>query len=210
MHIDLVLGRLKVAGLKVKPSKCRFAQEEVLFLGHTVGSGSRSPSDMKIKAIKDFPPPTTKTQVRSFLGIVGYYAHYIPNYSEIASPLTDALKGKIKRESITWDEGCEKAFAELKDLHSGHHKLHPDVFGALIENKICSCGTLKSAGPKDNCLRLMRNQAMTSVRSIETRRTQMAENVTKQNSGLQKTIVFSIVLGESTDVAHVDFLAIIA
>ncbi|GFS55753.1 retrovirus-related Pol polyprotein from transposon 17.6 [Trichonephila inaurata madagascariensis] len=115
MHIDLVLGRLKVAGLKVKPSKCRFAQEEVLFLGHTVGSGSRSPSDMKIKAIKDFPPPTTKTQVRSFLGIVGYYAHYIPNYSEIASPLTDALKGKIKRESITWDERCEKAFAELKD-----------------------------------------------------------------------------------------------
>ncbi|GFY54107.1 retrovirus-related Pol polyprotein from transposon 297 [Trichonephila inaurata madagascariensis] len=69
---------------------------------------------MKIKAIKDFPSPTTKTQMRSFLGIVGYYAHYIPNYSEIASPLTDALKGKIKRESITWDEGCEKAFTELK------------------------------------------------------------------------------------------------
>ncbi|GFY63865.1 retrovirus-related Pol polyprotein from transposon 297 [Trichonephila inaurata madagascariensis] len=69
---------------------------------------------MKIKAIKDFPPPTTKTQVRSFLAIVGYYAHYIPNYSEIASPLTDALKGKIKRESISWDERCEKALAELK------------------------------------------------------------------------------------------------
>ncbi|GFX17217.1 retrovirus-related Pol polyprotein from transposon 297 [Trichonephila clavipes] len=89
-HIHLVLGRLKAAGLKVKPSKCRFAQEEVLFLGHTVGSGSRSPR------------------------IVGYYAHYIPNYSEIASPLSDALRGKTKRERITWDERCEKAFVKLK------------------------------------------------------------------------------------------------
>ncbi|GFV46510.1 retrovirus-related Pol polyprotein from transposon 17.6 [Trichonephila clavipes] len=60
-HIDIVLGRLRKAGLKVKPSKCKFAQEEVLFLGHRIGSGSRSPSDLKIKAIADFPRPTTKT-----------------------------------------------------------------------------------------------------------------------------------------------------
>ncbi|GFW87510.1 retrovirus-related Pol polyprotein from transposon 297 [Trichonephila clavipes] len=113
-HIDIVLGRLRKAGLKVKPSKCKFAQEEVLFRGHRIGSGSRSPSDLKIKAIADFPRPTTKTHVRSFLGLVGYYSHYIPNYSTIASPLTDALKGKIKKEKITWDEKCGKAFEELK------------------------------------------------------------------------------------------------
>ncbi|GFY31184.1 retrovirus-related Pol polyprotein from transposon 297 [Trichonephila clavipes] len=113
-HIDIVLGRLRKAGLKVKPSKCKFAQEEVLFLEHRIGSGSRSPSDLKIKAIADFPRPTTKTQVRSFLGLVGHYSHYIPNYSTIASPLTDALKGKIKKEKITWDEKCGKAFEELK------------------------------------------------------------------------------------------------
>ncbi|GFX56194.1 hypothetical protein TNCV_1631231 [Trichonephila clavipes] len=107
-HIDIVLGRLRKAGLKVKPSKCKFAQEEVLFLGHRIGSGSRSPSDLKIKAIADFPRPTTKTHVRSFLGLVGYYSHYIPNYSTIASPLTDALKGKIKKEKITWDEGGQE------------------------------------------------------------------------------------------------------
>ncbi|GFY06765.1 hypothetical protein TNCV_2202981 [Trichonephila clavipes] len=61
-HIDIVLGRLRKVGLKVKHSKCKFAQEEVLFLGHRIGSGSRSPSDLKIKAIADFPRPTTKTQ----------------------------------------------------------------------------------------------------------------------------------------------------
>ncbi|GFX60462.1 retrovirus-related Pol polyprotein from transposon 297 [Trichonephila clavipes] len=79
-----------------------------------LSKGSRSPSDLKIKAIADFPRPTTKTQVRSFLGLVGYYSHYIPNYTTIASPLTDALKGKIKKEKITWDEKCGKAFEELK------------------------------------------------------------------------------------------------
>ncbi|GFY15019.1 hypothetical protein TNCV_4492721 [Trichonephila clavipes] len=46
----------------MKPSKCKFAQEEVVFLGHRIGSGSRSPSDLKIKAIADFPRPPTKTQ----------------------------------------------------------------------------------------------------------------------------------------------------
>ncbi|GFW00960.1 retrovirus-related Pol polyprotein from transposon 297 [Trichonephila clavipes] len=77
------------------------------------GLGIESPSDLKIKAVADFPRPTTKTHVRSFLGLVGYYSHYIPNYSTIASPLTDALKGKIKKEKITWDEKCGKAFEEL-------------------------------------------------------------------------------------------------
>ncbi|GFY42236.1 transposon Tf2-11 polyprotein [Trichonephila inaurata madagascariensis] len=110
----MVLGRLIKTGLKVKPSKCKFAQEEVLFLGHKIGSWSRSPSDLKIKAIADFPRPTTKTQVRSFLGLVGYYEHYIPNYSAIASPLTGALQGKIKKGKNTWDEECEIAFQELK------------------------------------------------------------------------------------------------
>ncbi|GFT62971.1 retrovirus-related Pol polyprotein from transposon 297 [Trichonephila clavipes] len=113
-HVDIVLGRLRKAGLKVKPSKCKFAQEEVLFLGHRIDSGSRSPIYLKIKAIADFPRSTTKTQVRSFLGLVGYYSHYIPNYSTIASPLTNAMKGKIKKEKITWDEKCGKAFEELK------------------------------------------------------------------------------------------------
>ncbi|GFX19284.1 retrovirus-related Pol polyprotein from transposon 297 [Trichonephila clavipes] len=110
--------KIEKGGLKVKPSKCKFAQEEVLFLGHRIGSGSRSPSDLKIKAIADFPRPTTKTHVRSFLGLVGYYSHYIPNFSTIASPLTDALKGKIKKEKITWDEKCGKAFEELKPSSS--------------------------------------------------------------------------------------------
>ncbi|GFW77158.1 hypothetical protein TNCV_2725881 [Trichonephila clavipes] len=77
-YIDIVLGRLRKAGLKVKPSKCKFAQEEVLFLGHRIGSGSRSPSDLKIKAIADFPRLNTKIQdnTRLSLGARAAGFHY--------------------------------------------------------------------------------------------------------------------------------------
>lgn len=109
-----VLKRLEKAGLTVKPIKCRFAQDHVKFLGHEVGSGKRSPSEAKMQAIQEFPTPTTKTQIRSFLGIVGYYSRYIPNYSVIAAPLTDALKGRVKKEKVLWNPECEKAFVELR------------------------------------------------------------------------------------------------
>ncbi|GFR25330.1 retrovirus-related Pol polyprotein from transposon 17.6 [Trichonephila clavata] len=125
--------------LKVKPSICKFAQEKVLFLGHKIGSKSRSPSDLKIKAIEGFLRPATKTQVRSFLGLVGYYAHYIPNYSAIASLLTDALKGKTKKEKITWDEGREKAFQELKaKLVSQPILFSPDFVKEFILQTVAS------------------------------------------------------------------------
>jgi hypothetical protein len=112
--VDKVLSCLGKAGLTVKPAKCKFAQDHVKFLGHEVGSGRRSPSEVKIKSLQDFVAPTTKTQIRAFLGLVGYYSRYIPNYSVIAAPLTDALKGKVKKEKITWTKECDEAFRKLK------------------------------------------------------------------------------------------------
>ncbi|GFX28473.1 hypothetical protein TNCV_1152821 [Trichonephila clavipes] len=139
-HIDIVLGRLKKAGLKVKPSKCKFAQEEVLFLGHRIGSGSRSPSDLKIKAIADFPRPTTKTHT-------------------IASPLTDALKGKIKKEKITWDEKCGKAFEELKaKLVTQPILFAPDFATDFIlqtdASECCMKGILETGGVMGQCVQM--------------------------------------------------------
>ncbi|GBM62092.1 Retrovirus-related Pol polyprotein from transposon 297, partial [Araneus ventricosus] len=93
---------------------CKFAQDHVKYLGHVVGNGFRSPTEAKIQSIQAFPTPKTKTQVRAFLGLVGYYSRYIPLYSVIAAPLTDTLKGKAKRGDIDWTEACEEAFQELK------------------------------------------------------------------------------------------------
>ncbi|GFV34084.1 retrovirus-related Pol polyprotein from transposon 297 [Trichonephila clavipes] len=106
--------RIKRAKLTIKPSKCKFAQQNVKFLGHIVGQGFRTPSEIKVQAILEFPTPRTKTQIRAFIGLAGYYQKYINLFSVIAAPLADALKGRAKKGEITWTTECENAFRELK------------------------------------------------------------------------------------------------
>ncbi|GFY14074.1 retrovirus-related Pol polyprotein from transposon 297 [Trichonephila clavipes] len=113
-HMETVLQRIKRAKLTIKPSKCKFAQQNVKFLGHIVGQGFRTLSEIKVQAVLEFPTPRTKTQIRAFLGIAGYYQKYINLFSVIAAPLTDALKGRAKKGEIKWTTECENAFRELK------------------------------------------------------------------------------------------------
>ncbi|GFX93184.1 retrovirus-related Pol polyprotein from transposon 17.6 [Trichonephila clavipes] len=113
-HMGSVLQRIKRAKLTIKPSKCKFAQQNVKFLGHIVGQGFRTPSEIKVQAVLEFPTPRTKIQIRAFLGLAGYYQKYINLFSVIASPLMDALKGRTKKGEITWMTECENAFRELK------------------------------------------------------------------------------------------------
>ncbi|GFV20120.1 retrovirus-related Pol polyprotein from transposon 17.6 [Trichonephila clavipes] len=80
-HLKDVFDRLRSAKLHIKPSKYQFAQAYVKYLGHLVGQGLRTPGELKVQVIKDFPIPTNKTQVRAFLGLSGYYRRYIPEFS---------------------------------------------------------------------------------------------------------------------------------
>ncbi|GFY64438.1 retrovirus-related Pol polyprotein from transposon 17.6 [Trichonephila inaurata madagascariensis] len=114
-HIDKVLERIQNAHLTIKPAKCKFAQDSVKYLGHVVGLGKRSPAQLKIQTIIDFPVPRTKTQVRAFLGIAGYYRQYIPMFSSLAAPLTELLKGKSKKGYIDWTSECQESFVQLKE-----------------------------------------------------------------------------------------------
>ncbi|GFX09850.1 retrovirus-related Pol polyprotein from transposon 297 [Trichonephila clavipes] len=113
-HMETVLQRIKRAKLTIKPSKCKFAQQNVKFLGHIVGQGFRTPSEIKVQSVLEFPTLRTKTQICAFLGLAGYYQKYINLFSVIAAPLTDALKGRAKKGEITWTTECENAFRELK------------------------------------------------------------------------------------------------
>ncbi|GFU94739.1 retrovirus-related Pol polyprotein from transposon 297 [Trichonephila clavipes] len=113
-HMETVLQRIKRAKLTIKPSKCKFAQQNVKFLGHIVGQGFRTPTEIKVQAVLEFPTSRTKTQIHAFLGLAGYYQKYINLFSVIAAPLTDALKGRAKKGEITWTTECENAFRELK------------------------------------------------------------------------------------------------
>ncbi|GBN66597.1 Retrovirus-related Pol polyprotein from transposon 17.6 [Araneus ventricosus] len=122
-HLETVLQRMQQSGLTIKPSKCKFNQSQVQYLGHIVGQGCRRPSELKIEAVKNFPTPRTKP----FLGLAGYYSLYIPMFSTIAAPLTDALKGKCRKGVVHWTEDCEKAFNSLKQALASKPVLHsPD------------------------------------------------------------------------------------
>ncbi|GFW48263.1 retrovirus-related Pol polyprotein from transposon 297 [Trichonephila clavipes] len=128
-HMETVLQRIKRAKLTIKPSKCKFAQQNVKFLGHIVGQGFRTPSEIKVQAVLEFPTPRTKTQIRAFLGLAGYYQKYINLFSVIAAPLTDALKGRAKKGEITWTTECENAFRELKGKLIDKPVLYAPNFG---------------------------------------------------------------------------------
>lgn len=113
-HLREVFGRLREAGLSVKAEKCQLGRAEVTYLGHVIGQGCRRPSEIKVAVVDGFPRPETKTQIRAFLGLTGYYQRYIANYSQTASPLTDALR-KHEPNNVVWDEKREQAFRSLKN-----------------------------------------------------------------------------------------------
>ncbi|XP_037797014.1 uncharacterized mitochondrial protein AtMg00860-like [Penaeus monodon] len=101
--------------MTVRPSKCEIGFKEFQYLGHTLGDGRCSSQNDKIKKIKDAPRPTTKKQVRSFLGLTGYYRSFVPNFAVLALPLFDLLK-KHAPNKIRWGDEQEVAFNSLKKL----------------------------------------------------------------------------------------------
>ena len=97
VELGQVLQRLRechLCSLCARPSKCKIAMETVDFVGHSVGRDKIEPRLALVKSIKEFPRPETKRQIRSFLGLVGYYRKFIPNFSQRAATLTDLTRGK--------------------------------------------------------------------------------------------------------------------
>ncbi|KAL2103054.1 hypothetical protein ACEWY4_002222 [Coilia grayii] len=113
-HLRDVFDRIHQAGLVVNASKCHLAKPEVAYLGHVLGGGVVKPQLSKVDAIQSCPPPTTKRGVRSFLGLVGWYRRFIPDFSSRAAVLTD-LTRKNAPNKVRWTESCEQAFRDLKD-----------------------------------------------------------------------------------------------
>ncbi|GJR13388.1 putative reverse transcriptase domain-containing protein [Tanacetum coccineum] len=111
-HLRLVLGLLKKEKLYAKFSKCEFWLREVQFLGHVINGNGIHVDPSKIEAVKNRKAPRTLTEVRSFLGLDGYYRRFIKNFSKIAKSLT-ILTQKCK--TFDWGEEQELAFQTLKD-----------------------------------------------------------------------------------------------
>ena len=98
--------------LYAKYSKCEFWLQRVKFLGHEVSKDGIHVDDSKINSVVEWPVPTFQTEVRSFLGLAGYYRRFIQDFSKIAMPLTQLTRKDLPFE---WSEQCQKAFELLKE-----------------------------------------------------------------------------------------------
>jgi hypothetical protein len=110
-HLREVLQVLSVNQWKVKMSKCSFAQASVNYLGHVISANGVATDDSKIVAIRDWPTPCDVKQLRSFLGIAGYYRKFVRDYASISKPLTHLLKKNIP---FIWTSESSVAFNALK------------------------------------------------------------------------------------------------
>jgi hypothetical protein len=110
-HLRIILQRLRDHRLYAKFSKCEFWLDSVKFLGHTISSEGISVDPTKVQEVMDWKPPTSVHQIRSFLGLAGYYHRFIPDFSKIAKPMTELLKKEVK---YRWDDKCDEAFHTLR------------------------------------------------------------------------------------------------
>ena len=90
-HLRIVLSRLREHKLYAKFSKCEFWLSEVPFLGHILSKDGISVDPSKVQEVIDWKAPTSVHEVWSFLGLAGYYHHFIPNLSKIVKPMTRLL-----------------------------------------------------------------------------------------------------------------------
>jgi hypothetical protein len=110
-HLRLVLQKLQDNQLYAKFSKCEFWIDKVPFLGHIISNGGTAVDPAKVKEIMAWSIPTTVTEVRSFLGLAGYYPRFIEGFSKIAKPMTSFLE---KGREFKWGEKCQESFDQFK------------------------------------------------------------------------------------------------
>jgi hypothetical protein len=111
-HLRIVLDVLRDKQLYAKFSKCKFWLSKVKFLGHVISQGGVAVDQSKVEAIQNWTRPKNVSEVRSFLGLAGYYRRFIMNFSQLALPLTRLTRKDIPFE---WNEDCEKCFRTLKE-----------------------------------------------------------------------------------------------
>ena len=146
-HLGAMLEKIQQLGLTAKMAKCQWAMSECSYLGHVIGSGRVKPEINKVECVRAFPIPQTKKDVRSFLGLTGYYRRFIKDYASLAAPLTDLTK-KNHPETVVWSEECSKAFNTLKSVLTSAPILSSPDFGKTFilqtDASNCSVGAVLS------------------------------------------------------------------
>ena len=112
-NLEVVLSKLSEVDLKLKQQKCIFLAPEVEYLGYTITKEGIKPSASKVQAIQEAKTPTCLTELRAFLGMLNYYAKFLPNLSTLLAPLYQILQ---KRTAWQWNTAQQNAFKLAKEL----------------------------------------------------------------------------------------------
>jgi hypothetical protein len=129
-HLRTVLQILRERQLYAKLDKCDFWLTQVHFLGHVVSKDGLAVDPSKVEAVLRWERPRNATEVRSFLGLAGYYRRFIENFAKIASPLTKLTRKAIR---FVWSDACEESFQELKKrLTTAPVLALPDELGGFV------------------------------------------------------------------------------
>ena len=110
-HLRITLQTLREKRLYAKLSKCEFWIDQVIFLGHVISKQGIQVDPKKIETVLKWEAPVNVPDVRSFLGLEGYYRRFVEGFSIIAGPLTKLLR---KGFTFHWDDHCQRAFEKLK------------------------------------------------------------------------------------------------
>lgn len=140
-HINKIFIALRNANLKIQVDKCNFFCKETEYLGHVLTPEGMKPNPNKIENIKNLKLPVTQKQIKSFLGITGYYRKFMKDYAKVAKPMTNYLK-KDKQINKS-DPLYINSFEELKTLLTTHPILkYPDFNKPFKINTDASCYAL--------------------------------------------------------------------
>ena len=114
-HLEEVFKALEKANLRFNREKCQFAVEEIEYLGFKISQSRRSPTTFKVDKIRNFPAPTTKKELDSFIGLAGQYRNLIEDFSAKAECLYDLKKKSNKKAKLKWSPEHQAAFEALKE-----------------------------------------------------------------------------------------------
>ena len=145
LHVRKVLEELRRHGLTAKPAKCEWGMCYVEYLGHVVGSGTVAVPEMRVKAMANFAQPVTKRDMRAFLGAIGYYRKFIPQFAKYSSVLTPAIRNCAPGK-VLWSSEMVMAFRTLRSVLSNVCALHVpvplDVFSLHTDASACGVGAV--------------------------------------------------------------------
>eukprot|EP00794_Sanderia_malayensis_P010295 gene10295-11356_t len=188
VNLEKIFNRLRTSGISLKLSKCLFASDKVDFLGFELSREGIKPQARLTTAIQSYKTPSTKKELKGFLGLAGFYRAFIPDFAHISQPL-NALTSE--KSAYVWSDDCEKAFNALKNkLLSEPVLKFPDLekpFELEVDaSNYAVGGILSQRGPDDQVhpiayfsTALQNSQKNWSVTDKETKVTTIHSNMRK-------------------------------